>query len=73
MRRASSRSYMAVPTTYFLMHISMGLEDPTLSCASLGCRAVRRRRRRWRGSELPLLLRARSVSSLHCFVWRRKG
>ena len=40
MRRATSRSYMAVPTTYFLMHISMGLEDPTLSCASLGCRAV---------------------------------
>ena len=39
MRRATSRSYMAVPTTYFLMHISMGLEDPTLSCASLGCRA----------------------------------
>lgn len=38
MRRATSRSYMAVPTTYFLMHISMGLEDPTLSCASLGCR-----------------------------------
>ena len=40
MRRATSRSYMAVPTTYFLMHISMGLEDPTLSCASLGCRAT---------------------------------
>ena len=40
MRRATSRSYMAVPTTYFLMHISMGLEDPTLSCASLGCRAA---------------------------------
>lgn len=40
MRRATSRSYMAVPTTYFLMHISMGLEDPTLSCASLGSRAA---------------------------------
>ena len=29
------RALMVVPTTYFLMHISMGLEDPTLSCASL--------------------------------------
>ena len=29
------RALMVVPTTYFLMHISMGLEDPTLSCASI--------------------------------------
>ena len=26
--RRSHRRWMAMPTTYFLMHISMGLEDP---------------------------------------------
>ena len=35
------RALMVVPTTYFLMHISMGLEDPTLSFASIGCHATR--------------------------------